>query len=97
MDSFKIEDFGDDVYNICFTGKFDIYQSFALNKDELHSLAEIRNHLDEKNYTYESDDGVVSYKQGVLTLYFDINDENDRLNTNQVYIKNVREFIDKLI
>lgn len=53
--------------------------------------------LDNKNYKYKSDDGTINYENGELSLYFEINNETDRLNTNTVYIKNVEEFIDNII
>ena len=96
MQSVNIEDFEGGVYNLTLRGKLDISQSFDITRPELNKLKEIRNHLDEADYTYISDDGVITYKNGTLTLYFEVNNETDLLNTNTITITNVREFLDKL-
>lgn len=97
MNSLTFEILDDNMYNITLEGTFKISQSFILSKSELETLKEIRNHLDEDNYKYKSNDGVINYESGVLTFYFEVNNENDRLNTNIIHIENVREFIDKLL
>lgn len=95
MESLNIQKI-DNLYSIDFRGKLDLFQAFAITESELNSLRELRKHLDTAGSSYKSDDGAIVYKDGVLLLFFDLNNSNNRFNTNVVRITNPREFLDKL-
>jgi len=97
MESLNIENFGNRLYNITLRGNFDIIQTVYFNRKDLKILREIRDNLDDKKYSRMSEDEVIFYENGKLTLNFYGTSGGDRLNNNEIHIVNVKEFIDKIL
>ena len=81
-------------YNISLSNKFNISQTLTLTRSEIETLREIEIHLDDNNYIYKSEDGVIEYEKGKLVLHFETNDNTDQFN-NTVCIEDIKAFIDE--